>query len=81
MKDEKTILIEIVKRIVKKKEITLDSRMVEDLGFDSILFVRLIMELESKLNYDPASASEEVDFTEIKTIDHILNLANNYRKH
>jgi acyl carrier protein len=46
-----TQLIDIMKRILNQEDVSLKHRLVEDLGITSLDFIRLVVELEEKLEF------------------------------
>lgn len=69
-------MIDILKSIVSKKlknSIHLTSLLREDLSLSSIQMVTLASELEERANFD-ILARDDIDFTEIKTVQHVIAL-------
>ena len=68
----KNILIESFG--ISEEKIELESKLINDLGLDSLDSVELIMILEKK--YDICIPDNEAE--EIKTLDQIINIINKY---
>ncbi len=63
-----------------KKTLTMESDLINDLSFDSLKLLSLSVELESKINFDIIKASEEVDMTQVKTVNDIMEMVARYQK-
>lgn len=63
-----------------KSSLTMESDLINDLSFDSLKLLSLSVELESKINFDIIKASEEVDMTQVRTVNDILNMVIRYQK-
>lgn len=75
----KKIILRILKGTVPKdrrKQISLDSRLREDLGLDSINLISLVTELESKTTFDITEVDEDVDLAEVETVQDVLDIVN-----
>ncbi len=59
-----------------KNSVNLDSRLIEDLGFDSLLMVNLIMEIENE--FDIILSDSDYNFENFRTPLDILNLIENH---
>lgn len=67
----------IAEGIVGKKykvKIDPDKNLSTDLGFDSIMGLRMIVELERAFKIDIANFDDEIDFAEYDTINKITEL-------
>ena len=73
---EKVIELICEKLNKKESEVTLASKLVEDLGADSLDVVELIMAFEDEFN---VSLPDE-DVATLKTIGDIVNYINNLKK-
>lgn len=71
-------IIELISEKLNKSkdEIKLDSRLVEDLGADSLDFVELIMAFEDEFNI----TLPDEDVGKLKTIGNIVDYINNLKK-
>lgn len=73
---EKKIISMIAEKLGKKEEdVKLESRLVEDLGADSLDFVELIMAFEDEFGI---SLPDE-DVSKLKTIGNIVDYINNLK--
>ena len=75
MMEEKVIELICEKLCKNKNEVTLSSKLVEDLGADSLDVVELIMAFEDEFN---VSLPDE-DVQNMKTIGDIVNYINNLK--
>lgn len=74
---EQKIIELIAEKLCKKPEqVTLTSRLVEDLGADSLDVVELIMAFEDEFG---VTLSDE-DTSTIKTVGDVVNYIKNYKK-
>ena len=74
---EQKIIELIAEKLCKKPEqVTLTSRLVEDLGADSLDVVELIMAFEDEFG---VTLSDE-DTSKIKTVGDVVNYIKNYKK-
>ena len=74
---EQKIIELIAEKLCKKPEqVTLTSRLVEDLGADSLDVVELIMAFEDEIG---DTLSDE-DTSKIKTVGDVVNYIKNYKK-
>lgn len=71
-------IIELISEKLSKNkdEIKMESRLVEDLGADSLDFVELIMAFEDEFNI----TLPDDDVSKLKTIGDIVNYINNLKK-
>lgn len=73
-------MIEKVNEILKEKSfcdvITSDLRLKEDLGFDSLNMVELMVELEDKFNIEIEES--DLDPAALQTVSHIYDLVKKY---
>ena len=44
----KNKILEAVKKVARTEKVTLDSKFIDELGIDSLGFIRLVIELETK---------------------------------
>ncbi len=83
MKNVDKIVMDIIKNGVPKNlknEIRSESNLIEDLGFDSLKLLGMSVEFEKKANFDVLRASEEVDFSEIRTVKDITDTVLKFQK-
>ena len=75
----KKIILRILKNSIPKdrrKKLSLDSRLREDLGLDSIKLISFVTELESKTNFDITEVDDDVDLAEVETVQDVLDIVN-----
>ena len=72
MKDK---IINLIKQIVtgnKVKEVHLGSKLYEELGFDSMMAIRLLLSLEEECGLNLEEA--DIDLAQIETVADVVNV-------
>jgi acyl carrier protein len=70
-------LASLIRRIAGKRATTdvgPDTRFVEDLGFDSVIAIRMMLELERTFGIDVAARSDEINIADIVTVRDLASL-------
>ena len=70
-------LADLIRGIAGKRAIVNvgpETRFVEDLGFDSVIAIRMMLELERAFGIDVAARSDEIDIAEIVTVRDLASL-------
>ncbi len=78
-KENKKIILRILKSLIPKdrrKKLSLDSRLREDLGLDSFKLINFVMQLENKTDFDITRVDDDVDLAEIVTVEDVVSLVN-----
>jgi acyl carrier protein len=68
---------EIIRDLAGKRapsEIVPSTRLVDDLGFDSIMAIRIMLEIEKVFGIDVASRSDEIDIAGIATVEDLASV-------
>lgn len=77
MNEMEKIIMDILKSIVGNRfteEIGLDTSLTDDLGFESISVIRLIIELENAFDISISDVSDEINFSEINKVSDVVKL-------
>lgn len=79
MKNREKIVLDIIKSLVPRKiknSVSINSRLREDLGLDSMKLISLAMNLEEKTGIDLIKSSDEIDLINIITVSDVLAIVN-----
>lgn len=75
--DSYDIVVNLIKEVLSEDisavTISLDSKL-EELGFDSIKFINLMLNLENYIEKDLEEIAEAVDLSELQTVNDIIIL-------
>ena len=74
-------LFKIIVEILGKRqhgEIRLESNLVEDLGFDSMMAIRMMMEFETTFGINIIEQSDHINLADIKTVGDVLDLVGRF---
>lgn len=66
----------IIKRISGTDNCEENMKLVEDVGFDSLLLVKLLIDIEDE--FDIKLKQVDMDPYELKTVDSVITLVNKY---
>lgn len=80
METTEKVVLGILETLVsedKRKALSLCSALREDLGLDSFKLISLVMELQSKTDFDITMVENEDDLKSVTTVQDLVTIVNN----